>query len=112
MATYRYGVVRSRIAASQLVAGAGKRFESARRLLPLSLTKILGWGSTISRGLTTSPLHHPVRNAPQWCASRGKGFGLDKRILQSTAIPCNPSFLPYEEEVAGSNPASPTEETA
>jgi hypothetical protein len=32
MATYRYGVVRSRIAASQLVAGAGKRFESARRL--------------------------------------------------------------------------------
>ena len=31
MATYRYGVVRSRIAASQLVAGAGKRFESARR---------------------------------------------------------------------------------
>jgi hypothetical protein len=32
MATYRYGVVRSRIAASQLVAGTGKRFESARRL--------------------------------------------------------------------------------
>ena len=32
MATYRYGVVRSRIAASQLVARAGKRFESARRL--------------------------------------------------------------------------------
>jgi hypothetical protein len=32
MATYRYGVVRSRIAASQLVAGAGQRFEAARRL--------------------------------------------------------------------------------
>jgi hypothetical protein len=35
MATYRYGVVRSRIAASQLVAGAGQRFESARRLSDL-----------------------------------------------------------------------------
>ena len=35
MATYRYGVVRSRIAASQLVAGARKRFESARRLSSL-----------------------------------------------------------------------------
>src|SRR5215213_4392699 len=32
MATYRYGVVRPRIVASQLVAGAGQRFESARRL--------------------------------------------------------------------------------
>ena len=32
MATYRYVVVRSRIAASQLVAGAGQRFESAHRL--------------------------------------------------------------------------------
>jgi hypothetical protein len=32
MATYRYGVVRSRIAASQLVMSNGKRFESARRL--------------------------------------------------------------------------------
>jgi len=108
MATYRYGVVRSRIAASQLVAGAGKRFESARRLSPLSLTCILGWGSTTGRGFTTSPLHHPVRNAPQWCASRGKEFSLDKRILQATAIPRNPSFLPYKEEVAGSKPASPT----
>ena len=33
MATHRYGVVRSRIGASQLVAGARKRFESARRAL-------------------------------------------------------------------------------
>ena len=90
----------------------GERFESARGLSALSLTQILGWGSTISRGFTTSPLHHPVRNAPQWCASRGKGFSLDKRILQATAIPRNPSFLPYKEEVAGSNPASPTTETA
>jgi hypothetical protein len=32
MATYRFGVVRARIAASQLVAGARKRFEYARRL--------------------------------------------------------------------------------
>jgi hypothetical protein len=31
MATYRYGVVRSRIAASQLAMSSGKRFESARR---------------------------------------------------------------------------------
>jgi hypothetical protein len=38
MATHRYGLVRSRIAASQLVAGARKRFESARRLFALSLT--------------------------------------------------------------------------
>jgi len=35
MATYRYGVVRSRIAASQLVKRLGQRFESARRLLSL-----------------------------------------------------------------------------
>ena len=42
MATYRYGVVRSRIAASQLVAGAKKRFESARRLSALSLNPRVG----------------------------------------------------------------------
>jgi hypothetical protein len=40
MATYRYGVVRSRIAASQLVAGAGQRFESARRLSIFGLSKV------------------------------------------------------------------------
>ena len=39
MATYRYGVVRSRIAASQHVAGAGRRFESARRLSPFAVSE-------------------------------------------------------------------------
>jgi hypothetical protein len=53
-------------------------------------------------------LHHPARNAPQWCASWRMVFSLDKRILQATAMPRNPSHLPYKEEVAGSNPASPT----
>src|SRR5215213_10259452 len=65
-------------------------------------------GKARSEHLSTSPLHHPARNAPQSCASRGNGFSLDKRILQDTAIPRNPSHLPYKEEVAGSNPASPT----
>ena len=44
MATHRYGVVRSRIAASQLVAGARKRFEYARRL------SILFWFAGKTRG--------------------------------------------------------------
>jgi hypothetical protein len=59
-------------------------------------------GKARSGHLSTSPLHHPARNAPQSCASRGKRFSLDKRILQDTAIPRNPSHLPYKEEVAGS----------
>jgi hypothetical protein len=58
MATYRYGVVRSRIAASQLVAGAGQRFESARRLSLIGLPKPntrKDEASGRSRGAT---LHH------------------------------------------------------
>jgi hypothetical protein len=105
MATYRYGVVRSRIAASQLVAGAKKRFESARRLSALSLNPRVG--------LDHKPrLHYITSTSPSAQSSAkvcklGKEFTLDMRILQAAAIPRNPSRLPYK-EVAGSNPASPT----
>ena len=53
MATYRYGVVRSRIAASQLVVGAGQRFESARRL------SILSWFAGKTQGTSETIVSVP-----------------------------------------------------
>jgi hypothetical protein len=45
-------------------------------------------------------------------ASRGRRNGLDKPDSRSRAMLGNAPFLPYKEGVAGSNPASPTEEEA
>jgi hypothetical protein len=107
MATYRYGVVRSRIGASQLVAGAGKRFESARRLsFELNLIPRVGLDHKPRLHYITST--SPSAQCSAMVCKPGKEFSLDMRILQAAAIPRNPSRLPYKEEVAGSNPASPT----
>jgi hypothetical protein len=59
MATYRYGVVRSRIAASQLVAGAGQRFESARRLSSIGLDKLNTRNKSVAGQRVGASLHHP-----------------------------------------------------
>jgi hypothetical protein len=41
-------------------------------------------------------------------AKQRRENGLSMRVLQPPATPGNTLILPYKEEVAGSNPASPT----
>jgi hypothetical protein len=70
MATYRYGVVRSRIAASHLVAGAGKRFESARRLSQFRLSKPNDRNKRGSPFILTSLLTPLMKARGGWSATR------------------------------------------
>ena len=75
-------VVRSRIAASQLVMSRGKRFESARRLSRIGISKpnIRNRGDSQRRieGFATSSLHHGVGTATVACCewSRGTAGGV------------------------------------